>query len=215
MKGVSNLQTEFSRPLFAGHTGCCQKDNLASICRLEGFKDPWEVSVYKGRSMDPKGTLEAHGITSDATITSVRRVLVPEGVFSMAMLPVPWIWPLWTRCMICCQFPGVLPLWTRFMTGDSGVQDGRSSLREKMRTTYQATRTGEGGKGQMALQQARWETCLLLQGCVNMFRDTCTSQILCFESPLTCYWVASKLPRLPPFGIGTYTLCSLLAFHLV
>ena len=46
--------------------------------------------MYKGRSMDPKGTLEAHGITSNATITSVRRVLVPEGVFSMAMLPVPW-----------------------------------------------------------------------------------------------------------------------------
>ncbi len=46
--------------------------------RLEGFTDPWEFAVYKGRSVNLAGSLKENGITSDATLTIVRRVLVPE-----------------------------------------------------------------------------------------------------------------------------------------
>ena len=62
--------------------------------RLEGFKDPWEVSVFKGRQMKPESTLQSHGISSGCTITTVRRVLVPEG-----LKPIPH--PLtWSDCML-------------------------------------------------------------------------------------------------------------------
>lgn len=48
-------------------------------CRLEGFKDPWETTVFKGRMMLPDKTLEECGVPSGAQLISVRRVLVPEG----------------------------------------------------------------------------------------------------------------------------------------
>lgn len=48
-------------------------------CRLEGFTDPWEATVFKGRLMLPEKTLEECGVPSGAQLTSVRRVLVPEG----------------------------------------------------------------------------------------------------------------------------------------
>ncbi|KAK9901352.1 hypothetical protein WJX75_008130 [Coccomyxa subellipsoidea] len=47
--------------------------------RLEGFTDPWEATVFKGRLMLPEKTLEECGVPSGAQLTSVRRVLVPEG----------------------------------------------------------------------------------------------------------------------------------------
>lgn len=47
--------------------------------RLEGFKDPWETTVFKGRMMLPDKTLEECGVPSGAQLISVRRVLVPEG----------------------------------------------------------------------------------------------------------------------------------------
>ncbi|CAL8471071.1 g10613 [Coccomyxa elongata] len=47
--------------------------------RLEGFKDPWETTVFKGRMMLPDKTLEECGVPSGAQLVSVRRVLVPEG----------------------------------------------------------------------------------------------------------------------------------------
>ncbi|DBA78442.1 TPA: hypothetical protein ACH3X2_007932 [Trebouxia sp. C0005] len=49
-----------------------------SLVKLEGFRGPWEFAVYKGRNVNPAVSLKANGITTDATITVVRQVLIPE-----------------------------------------------------------------------------------------------------------------------------------------
>ena len=49
-----------------------------SLVRLEGFKDDWEFAVHQGRAVKLSASLRENGITSDATITTVRRVLTPE-----------------------------------------------------------------------------------------------------------------------------------------
>lgn len=46
--------------------------------RLEGFTDPWEFAVCKGRAVRLDASLKDNGIAADTTITLVRRVLVPE-----------------------------------------------------------------------------------------------------------------------------------------
>ena len=51
---------------------------MDSLVRLEGFRGPWEFAVCKGRSVNPAVSLKANGITTDATITVVRQVLIPE-----------------------------------------------------------------------------------------------------------------------------------------
>ncbi|BDA45329.1 probable ubiquitin-60S ribosomal protein L40 at N-terminal half [Coccomyxa sp. Obi] len=51
----------------------------SKLKRLEGFKDPWETTVFKGRLMLPDETLEECGVPSGAQLISVRRVLVPDG----------------------------------------------------------------------------------------------------------------------------------------
>ena len=48
--------------------------------RMEGFKDPWESAVFKGRLLAPDRALQDYGIASGDMIITVRRVLVPEGV---------------------------------------------------------------------------------------------------------------------------------------
>ena len=48
--------------------------------RMEGFKDPWESAVFKGRLLAPDRALQDSGIASGDMIITVRRVLVPEGV---------------------------------------------------------------------------------------------------------------------------------------
>lgn len=47
--------------------------------RLEGFKDPWDATVFRGRACLPDKTLQDLGITSGAEVITVRRKLVPEG----------------------------------------------------------------------------------------------------------------------------------------
>ena len=49
-------------------------------CRMEGFKDPWETAVFKGRLVLPDKTLQDCGITSGSMLITVRRVLVPDGL---------------------------------------------------------------------------------------------------------------------------------------
>lgn len=49
-----------------------------TLTRLQGFTDPWEFAVCQGRSVNLGATLTANGIMTDAAITIVRRVLVPE-----------------------------------------------------------------------------------------------------------------------------------------
>ena len=51
---------------------------LESLVRLEGFKDDWEFAVHCGRGVKLSATLKENGIDADATITTVRRVLIPE-----------------------------------------------------------------------------------------------------------------------------------------
>lgn len=53
-------------------------DPVDKLERLEGFKDPWEFAVCKGRAVKLDATLRDNGIMTDAVITIVRRVLVPE-----------------------------------------------------------------------------------------------------------------------------------------
>ena len=59
----------------AEHFGWDSVDNLE---RLEGFKDPWEFAVCKGRAVNLDASLQDNNIVTDAVITVVRRVLVPE-----------------------------------------------------------------------------------------------------------------------------------------
>lgn len=49
-------------------------------CRMEGFKDPWETAVFKGRLVLPDKTLQDCGIASGSMLITVRRVLVPDGL---------------------------------------------------------------------------------------------------------------------------------------
>ena len=59
------------------------------VRRMEGFKDPWESAVFKGRLLAPDKALQDCGIASGDMIVTVRRVLVPEGVLgTRAGLPV-------------------------------------------------------------------------------------------------------------------------------
>lgn len=52
---------------------------MDSLVKLEGFRGrEWEWAVYKGRSVNPAVSLKANSITTDATITVVRQVLIPE-----------------------------------------------------------------------------------------------------------------------------------------
>lgn len=52
---------------------------VAGLLRLEGFQEPWEKAVYRGRELKPAQTLEAAGLQEGAVITAVRKVLVAEG----------------------------------------------------------------------------------------------------------------------------------------
>ena len=46
--------------------------------RLEGFKEPWEFAVCKGRAVKLDASLQDNNIVTDAVITLVRRMLIPE-----------------------------------------------------------------------------------------------------------------------------------------
>lgn len=52
--------------------------------RLEGFKDPWEHVVYRGKLLQPTSTLSECGVDAHAPVVAVRRSLLPEG---MHLLP--------------------------------------------------------------------------------------------------------------------------------
>ena len=52
---------------------------MGGLLRLEGFHEPWEKAVYRGRELKPGQTLEAAGLQGGAVITAVRKVLVAEG----------------------------------------------------------------------------------------------------------------------------------------
>ena len=52
--------------------------SLDKLERLEGFKDPWEFAVCSGRAVNLDDTLHENGIATDAVITVVRRVLIPD-----------------------------------------------------------------------------------------------------------------------------------------
>jgi hypothetical protein len=63
----------------------CLRANARVLgARLEGFKEPWDVAVYKGKSVPGDKTLEEAGVTADAPLITVRRVLLPEGTPSRA-----------------------------------------------------------------------------------------------------------------------------------
>lgn len=47
-------------------------------CRMEGFKEPWESAVHKGRLVPPDKTLQDCGLSAGSELITVRRVLVPE-----------------------------------------------------------------------------------------------------------------------------------------
>lgn len=59
-----------------------QKWIAAEDClRLEGFNDPWDRAIYKGRELKDDETLAEQGITGSSTdpVITVRRMLVADG----------------------------------------------------------------------------------------------------------------------------------------
>lgn len=51
-----------------------------SLLRLDGFEDPWERAIYKGRELSMDSVLRDAGVTSgDDAIVTVRRVLLADG----------------------------------------------------------------------------------------------------------------------------------------
>lgn len=51
-----------------------------SLLRLDGFDDPWERAIYKGRELSMDSILKDAGVTSgDDAIVTVRRVLLADG----------------------------------------------------------------------------------------------------------------------------------------
>ena len=63
-----------------------------SLKRLEGFTDPWEFGVFKGRALKLDQSLSKNDITSNATITVVRRMLIAEA------------WKVSHLCVcVCCR----------------------------------------------------------------------------------------------------------------
>ena len=63
--------------------------------RMEGFKDPWESAVFKGRLLAPDKALQDCGIASGDMIITVRRALIPEGEpgaqRSLVSSGLPWL----------------------------------------------------------------------------------------------------------------------------
>ena len=62
------------------------------VGRLEGFKDPWDATVFRGRACLPDKTLQELGITSGAEVITVRRKLIPEGALVQhdSLMYVTW-----------------------------------------------------------------------------------------------------------------------------
>lgn len=60
----------------AAHVGWPPEDGLTS---LAGFTGPWQRALCKGRVLQPSDTLQAAGLTDEATVTVVRVELVAEG----------------------------------------------------------------------------------------------------------------------------------------
>ena len=57
----------------------CGWEPVEGLLRLEGFQEPWEKAVFRGRELKPDQTLEGAGLTDGAVVTLVRKVLVAEG----------------------------------------------------------------------------------------------------------------------------------------
>ncbi len=54
---------------------------VKELLRLEGFTDPWERAIYKGRELPLEASLADAGISSDGgdPVVTVRRVLLADG----------------------------------------------------------------------------------------------------------------------------------------
>lgn len=51
-----------------------------SLLRLDGFEDPWERAIYKGRELSMDSILKDAGVTpGDDAIVTVRRILLADG----------------------------------------------------------------------------------------------------------------------------------------
>ncbi|KAK3282015.1 hypothetical protein CYMTET_10226 [Cymbomonas tetramitiformis] len=50
-----------------------------TLLRLEGFEEPWELAMYKGVELPSDSTLEDCNVPDEATVVTVRKVLVAEG----------------------------------------------------------------------------------------------------------------------------------------
>lgn len=50
-----------------------------SLLRLDGFEDPWERAIYKGRELKMDSVLKDAGVTGEDAIVTVRRVLLADG----------------------------------------------------------------------------------------------------------------------------------------
>ena len=98
----------------------CSLLSFAALRRLEGFKEPWEHVVFKGKLLQPTSKLVECGITADMPVITVRKSLFPEGEQCL-------------RCTLFCRASS---------TCAGSVQHGRS-YRTTRRTSLPQTTASE------------------------------------------------------------------------
>ena len=78
---IDSLERQAAQAILSvnAYTGVGQQRSV-HLCRLEGFKEPWEHCVYKGNLLQPSSTLQECGIDGAAPVVAVRKSLFPEGM---------------------------------------------------------------------------------------------------------------------------------------
>ena len=93
--------------------------------RMEGFKEPWDSAVFKGRLLAPDKALQECGIASGDMIITVRRALVPEGELGAQRSLISGDTP-WLCCTPAALASGDLPTQCAggFTKGKGGAEVG-------------------------------------------------------------------------------------------
>lgn len=130
--------------------------HISKLVRLEGFKDPWEFSVFNGRALRLEDSLRDNGITSDAIITLVRNILVPEA---------------WKVCKVCTSHnalgAGVLPVCAAIKHGS--LLSCRVSLMQRLMLHHHLkVRIGNSDFDSVAHVQGQTGRILCAHDCVHV-----------------------------------------------
>ncbi len=52
---------------------------VEELLPLEGFSEPWERLIFQGRELSPEVPLSEQGVSGNAMVVAVRRVLIADG----------------------------------------------------------------------------------------------------------------------------------------